>query len=72
MPTLEDALGDEAVDCAVIEELVLGELWTVDAGSAAPGASKLPIGIELVDICMNEDVVVLGVLTIDDVEGTGT
>lgn len=72
VPKLEDTIGDEAVDCAVVEELVLGELWTVDAGSAAPGDSKLPVGIELVDVCLNEDAVVLVVLTIDDVEETGT
>ncbi len=62
---------DVVEDCVVFEELVLGEVWSVDAGSAAPGASKLPVGIELVDVCMNEDVVVLVVLKIDDVEGTG-
>ncbi len=72
MPTLEDAIGEEAVDCAVIKEPVLGEVWSVDAGSAAPGASKLPVGIEFVDFCVDEDVVVLVVLTIDNVEVTGT
>jgi hypothetical protein len=57
--TLEDAFVDVVVDCAVIEELVLGELWIVDTGSAAPGASGFPV-------------VVLAVLTPDDVVGTGT
>ena len=63
---------DVVVGCVVVDGFVLGEICIVDAGSAAPGASELPAGIELVDVCVNEDVVVLVVLTLDDVEGIGT
>jgi hypothetical protein len=57
-----DSVGDN------LEELMLGKVCIVDAGSAAPGDSELPAdAVELVDVCVDENEVVL-VLSLEVVE----
>jgi hypothetical protein len=75
VPVFEATFVDVVVECVGInpEGLVLGEVCIVDAGSAAPGASELPAdAVELVDVCVDENEVVLVVLSLEVVETVDT
>jgi hypothetical protein len=71
VPVFEAAFVDVVADSVGdnLEELVLSKVCIVDAGSVAPGASELPAdAVELVDVCVDENEVVLVVLSLEVVE----